>query len=149
MATALLGSLYCPEAGGTEYLVKIAKVKRGAMLSIAEDEVGETAAERIEMPRKRVGEPTAVIAVIGYDRALQVGNDQANTTARFQNAEALSKQLVQFVGEKVFEHVRGVDGIDRIRGKRKPVSHVQPQVELVEEVAINIYEARQVLRSTA
>jgi hypothetical protein len=81
--------------------------------------------------------------------ALKIRNDQADSAAGLQHAHAFPQQPVQFVRIKVLEHVRGIDRIHGVRREWEPVSHVQTEIELVEKVAIDIDETRQILRPAA
>jgi hypothetical protein len=49
----------------------------------------------------------------------------------FKYASAVTQQLLQFVGIKVFDHVGGVDGIDRTAGEGQAAANVQPNVGLL------------------
>jgi len=46
-------------------------------------------------------------------------------------------------------HVRRVDRINRFRGEGKPAAHIQPEVNLVERIGVNIYETGQVFLAAA
>lgn len=49
----------------------------------------------------------------------------------------------------MLEHVSGIDGIHGVRSERKPVAHVQPEIDFVKEVRVQIYEIGQVLRAAS
>jgi len=49
----------------------------------------------------------------------------------------------------MLNHVRRVDRINRFRGKGKPMAHIQPDIDLVERISVNIYETGQVFLPTA
>ena len=59
------------------------------------------------------------------------------------------QQFLQFVGIKVFDHVGGVDGIDRTAGEGQATADVEPNVSLLHRVGVDVDEAVEVFRSAS
>ena len=96
------------------------------------------------MAWERIIEPIAALLSIGCNRALQAGNDEPDAAAVFQHAHTFLKKPLQFIRVEVLEHVGGIDGVNGVRMKRKPVAHVQPKVNLAERIAVDVHEAGKV-----
>jgi hypothetical protein len=47
----------------------------------------------------------------------------------------------------MLEHVRGINGIGAICWKRQTIPHVQPQVNFIEGIGIDIHKALKILRT--
>src|ERR1035437_8870447 len=136
------------EARFAKHLGEIAEIECGAVLSIAENEIRKPAAQRIEMPRKGIVEPLAARLSIRSNRALQARNDEPDAAAVFQHPHTFPKQTLELIRIEVLEHVGGVDRVHRIRRKWKSVSNIQPNVNLVKGIAVNIQETGQVFWTT-
>ena len=119
------------------------------MLAIAKNEVGKSATQGIEMAREGVLKPRASILAISFDCAFEVGDDQTYAAAGLQHAHAFPQQEVQFIEIEMLEHVRRVNRVGGIGRKWQPVSDIEPEVELVEKIAVDIQKTRQIFRTTA
>jgi hypothetical protein len=112
-------------------------------LAIAKDKIGKTSAERIEVPGEGV-EPTSLTPAVCSDRAFEVGNDEANSGGGLQDANTFAEKKTQLVGIKVLEHVSGVDRVHRVGRKWQTIPDIQPEIDLVEWIAVDIQESRQI-----
>ena|ERR1700722_1778372 len=90
------------------------------------------------MARERVVEPVDALLGIGGDGAFKAGNDETNAAAVFQNSETFREQALELVGKKVLEHVGGVDGVGGVGTERESISYIKPQVDFVEQVAVDV-----------
>src|SRR5271163_31834 len=95
------GFLDLAKPGFAKHLVEITEIEGGAVLPITENEIGEPAAERIEVTGKSIVEPIAALLSIGSDRTLQARNDEPDAAAVFHNADTFPQQLLEFIGIKV------------------------------------------------
>jgi hypothetical protein len=84
------------------------------------------------MTRKRIVKTAALVSLVGFDRALKIGNDQPDSTPGFQHSEVLLEQQIRPIWITVLEHVSGVNRVNGVGGKWKTISDVQPQIEFVE-----------------
>src|SRR5208283_5859243 len=84
-APPFFGFFHFAEAGFPENFVEMCEVESGAMLSVAENEIGKPAAERIEMAGKGIVEPLVLSPAIGLNGTFEIGNDHANSAARLQH----------------------------------------------------------------
>ena len=87
------------------YFVEISRVEGTAVLYIAKDEIEKSTPERIEMTRKRIVKPAALVSPVGLDRALKIGNDQPDSTTGFQHSEVFLEQQIRLIWITVLEHV--------------------------------------------
>ena len=78
--------LNVPEAGIPEYFLHITEIEGGPVLSVAENEVGESASKRVEVTGKAVGKPVTSVLFVGNNSAGQVGHNEPDASARFQDA---------------------------------------------------------------
>src|SRR5579862_4891709 len=135
---------HLPEPRFVQDFFEIAEIKRGAMLSIAEDKIGKAASQGIEMAREIVVEPIAPVLLKRQDGVRQAGDDDPHSASGLQYAHAVAQQPFQFIGIKMLDHVGGIDGINRTAGERQPAADVEPYIRLPHRVGIDVDEAGKV-----
>lgn len=96
--TALsLGRLFhLIESGFAQHFIKISEIESGAMLPVAEHEVGKASADGNKMMWKGIVEPVGAILVV---------SNKPQAAAGLQYAKTFPKESVQFIGEEMLNHV--------------------------------------------
>src|SRR5450432_839928 len=72
------------ESGFAQHFIKISEIESGAMLPVAEHEVGKASADGIKMVWEGIVEPVGAILVVSNDRIPQIGNDNPQAAAGLQ-----------------------------------------------------------------
>src|SRR5208282_4453516 len=108
-ALAFRGFLHLPKSRFAKNLAEITEIERGPMLSIAENEIGKSAAERIEVMWEGIIEPIAAFLSIGCNRALQARNDEPDAAAVLQHTPTFPKKPLELIRIEVLEHMRRIN----------------------------------------
>jgi len=119
------------------------------MLAVAKNEIRKAASERVEVMREAVVEPVVTLLSVRRNCTPKIWNNQPNPCARLQNSRALLKKTSKFAIEKMLEHVRRVDRINRLGRKGKAVPHVQPKIGPHKRICVYIQKAPKVLGPAA
>jgi hypothetical protein len=117
------------------------------VLAIAENEVGKFTSQRFIVARE-LTKPGDVLLIVSKNGIRQTRHNDARSTTSLQNPSRLAEHVLKLIGIKMLQHVRRIDGIDAVRAKRKPVPNVQPQVNFLKRISIDVYETLEVLGAT-
>jgi hypothetical protein len=119
------------------------------VLAIAEDEIGKSASQRFIVTRELITEPGYVLVIVSKNGIRQARHDDARSTTSFQNPSTLREHVLKFIGIQMLQHVCRIDGIDALRAEGKTIPNVQPQVNFLKWISINVHETLQVLGARA
>jgi hypothetical protein len=139
---------YFRKAHETEHFAHILTIECGPVLASAEDEIGKSTSQRFIVTRE-ITEPTDVLVIVSKNGIRQTRHDDARSTTSLQNPSTLGKHVLKFIGIKMLQHVCRIDGIDALRAEGKTIPNVQPHVNFLEWISIDVHETLQVLGATA
>ena len=140
---------YFRKTHGTEHFAHIVTIECGPVLAIAEDEIGKSTSQRFIVTRELITEPGDVLVIVSKNGIRQARHDDARSTTSFQNPSTLREHVLKFIGIQMLQHVCRIDGIDALRAEGKTIPNVQPQVNFLKWISINVHETLQVLGARA
>jgi hypothetical protein len=139
---------YFGKTRGAKHFTHIITIECGPVLAIAKHEIGKSTSRRLIVTRE-LTEPSDLLLTVSKDGIRQARHDDARSTTSLQNPSTLGEHVLKFIGIQMLQHVCRIDGIDALRAEGKTIPNVQPQVNFLKWISIDVHETLQVLGARA